>query len=39
VRGLSFDVEGLHIEVGGGLKTEVGAQHPRAPLTLTTAYR
>ena len=26
VRGLSFDVEGLHIEVG--LKTEVGGQHP-----------
>jgi len=27
--GLSFDVEGLHIEVG--LKTEVGVQHPRSP--------
>ena len=31
-------MEGLHIEVGGGLKTEVGAQHSRAPLTLNIAF-
>jgi len=37
VRRLSFDVEGLHVEVGGGLKTELGDSAPPRPLTLTTA--